>query len=150
MKASGIFHGRSDKNIGESRTKDSTEALTKASTEALTKASTNVHGFESFHESTSKEFCVLVPWKQAADLARKVESSPAFTKAFTKALRETFESSFQEILEGTSTEFYALLPRNLPQLPRNLSGFHDSSHGNPLSWNLWWKKSTFFKVLMHP
>ena len=34
----------------------------------------------------------------------------------------------KEKLEAASTEFYGLLPWKLPQLPRNLSGFHDSSH----------------------
>ena len=46
------------------------------------------------------------------------------------SFRESFHgSSFHENLEATSTEFYILLPWKLPQLPRNLRGFLDSSHG---------------------
>ena len=56
----------------------------------------------------------------------------------SEALRKLFVEAFQ-----TSTEFYVLLPWELPQLPRNLSGFHwqlsrnlsgfhDISHGYSL------------------
>ena len=88
MKASGSFHGRSDKSIRQSRTKDgkSDESFHASFHESFHE---NLHGFESFHESTSKVFYVLVPWEQAAASTngRKLTG-----------FHESFESSFQERL----------------------------------------------------
>ena len=73
-------------------------------------------------------FEVFVPCKQAAASTEGRKLS-GFHEASTIAFREAFRSSFHEKLEATYTEFYVLLPWKLPQLPRNLSGFHDSSQG---------------------
>ena len=62
-------------------------------------------------------------------LPRKVGSSAASSKASTKAFYESFQISCHEKQEATSTGFYVLLQWKVPQLPRHLNGFHDSSHG---------------------
>ena len=89
----------------------SVKASTKASTKALPRIFTlYVHGsFRSFHESSAA-------------------STKLRRKNFVKVLEA---APFTQKLEGTSTEFHVSLPWKLLQLRRNLSGIHDSSHGNP-------------------
>ena len=72
-------------------------------------------------------FCVIgpAPWTNTA-------KPTAFTAGCALARHSvnflgTTANSFWH--PATSTEFYVLLPWKLPQLSRNLSGFHDSSHG---------------------
>ena len=128
--------------VGDAAEVTSTEAFTKASTS--TKSFTEVlpgklprvrklprkhfHGFLGF--SSMEASGSFHRRSEAQRLPRKLSRKP-------RKLRESFRSSFHEELEATSAEVYVLLPWKLPRLPRDLSGFHDSSRGYICTVHCW-------------
>ena len=126
--------GRNGKRTPGIRTSMSKFASTKASTETSTKnkASTEVlpriqklprkyfHGFSGFSSTMEASGCFHGK-SEAQRLPRKLPQK-LFVKAFEVASTKSWKLH-------PSTEFCVSLPWKLPQLPRNLSGFHDSSHG---------------------
>ena len=126
MEASGSFHGRSENTVRENQTNPSTESRTKASTESFTKACTKTF---TDSKASTKALPKLLPlsfMESSGSFHGRSEAHRLPRKVSRTLPVKALKIASMKDWKVHSMNIFVSLPRTLPQLTRNLSGFHDS------------------------